>query len=154
MNRTKRYRFISADNPPVGNQFDGLNTGNTLCTTDYQQGSFYMTHYLKDDSDKFARYARAAGDEIINKLERELAQLQSQTIGLRDLFAIAALSGELSANRGTTIEQAVNFSYAVADKMIRAREADDRKPTAVDRKATERIANKIINQMKGFDNGF
>ena len=131
MNLTKRYRFISAQNPPAGNQFDliGLNTDNALCITDYQQGSFYppVTCYLPNDDILFGRYAQAACDETINDLENQLEQFQSQTIQLRDLFAIAALVGEFAANRGTTIEQAVTFSYAVADKMIKAREADHEK---------------------------
>ena len=131
MNLTKRYRFISADNPPGKDQFEliGRQWDNNLCVTDYQQGNFYppVTHYLINDSDKFDRYAKAACDETINNLEQQLEQLQKQAIQLRDLFAIAALIGEFSANRGTTIEQAVNLSYAVADKMIRAREADHEK---------------------------
>lgn len=131
MNLTKRYRFIPAQNPPAGNQFDliGLNTNNALCITDYQLGNFYppVTHYLIDDNDRFDRYAKAACDETINHLEQQLEQLQNQTIQLRDLFATAALIGEFSANRGTTIEQAVNFAYAVADKMIKTREADHEK---------------------------
>ena len=158
MNLTKRYRFIPAHNPPAGNQFDliGLNTDNALCITDYQQGSFYppVTHYLPDDSGLFDRYAKAACDETINDLENQLEQFQSQTIQLRDLFAIAALMGEFVCKRGTAIEPAVNFAYTMADKMLKAREADDRKPTPADRKATERVANKIINRMKGFDHGF
>ena len=131
MNLTKRYRFIPAQNPPAGNQFDliGLNTDNALCITDYQQGSFYppVTCYLPNDNILFGRYAQAACNETINELENQLEQFQSQTIQLRDLFAIAALVGEFAANRGTTIEQAVTFSYAVADKMIKAREADHEK---------------------------
>ena len=131
MNLTKRYRFIPAHNPPAGNQFDliGLNTDNALCITDYQQGSFYppVTCYLPNDNILFGRYAQATCNETINELENQLEQFQSQTIQLRDLFAIAALVGEFAANRGTTIEQAVTFSYAVADKMIKAREADHEK---------------------------
>ena len=158
MNLTKRYRFIPAHNPPAGNQFDliGLNTDNALCITDYQQGNFYpqVSHYLVEDTDSFDLYAQAACDETINDLENQLEQFQSQTIQLRDLFAIAALMGEFVCKRGAAIEPAVNFAYTIADKMIKAREADDRKPTTADRKATERVANKIINRMKGFDHGF
>ncbi len=156
MNLRKRYRFMPAQNPPIGDRFDliGITTDNTLCVTDYQQGSFYppVTCYLPNDN-LLGRYAQAACDEVISDLEKQVEQFQKQTIQLRDLFAIASLVGEFAANRGTTIEQAVTFSYAIADRMLKAREADDRKPTPADRKATERVANKIINQMKGFDNG-
>ncbi len=158
MDLNTRYRFIPASNPPVGDQIDliGLNSESGLCITDYQQGNFYprVTHYLVEDTASFDGYAQAACNETINDLEKQLEQFQSQTIQLRDLFAIAALVGEFTCNRGTAIEPAVNFAYTIADKMLRAREADDRKPTSADRKATERVANNIINQMKGFDHGF
>ena len=131
MDHSKRYRFTPVSNPPAKDQIDliGLNTNNGLCITDYQQGNFYpqVSHYLIEDAASFDQYAQAACDETINELESQLEQFQSQTIQLRDLFAIAALVGEFAANRGTTIEQAVTFSYAVADKMIKAREADHEK---------------------------
>ena len=158
MDHSKRYRFITAQNPPVEDQIDliGLNPDSGLCITDYQQGNFYpqVSHYLIEDTAPFDHYAQAACDETINDLEKQLEYFQSQSIQLRDLFAIAALMGEFTCNRGTAIEAAVNFAYTIADKMLIAREPDDRKPTPADRKATERVANKIINQMKGFDNGF
>ncbi|WP_163369591.1 hypothetical protein [Endozoicomonas acroporae] len=158
MDHSKRYRFIPASTPPAADQIDliGLNSESGLCITDYQQGNFYprVTHYLIEDTAPFEQYAQAACDETINDLEKQLEQFQNQTIQLRDLFAIAALMAEFTCNRGSAIEPAVNFAYTIADKMLMAREADDRKPTTADRKATERVANKIINQMKGFDNGF
>lgn len=158
MDHSKRYRFIPASTPPAADEIDliGLNPDSGLCITDYQQGTFYprVTHYLIEDTASFDQYAQAGCDETINDLEKQLEHFQSQSIQLRDLFAIAALMGEFACNRGTAIEPAVNFAYTIADKMLMAREADDRKPTSADRKATERVANKIINQMKGFDHGF
>lgn len=157
MDHSKRYRFIPAQNPPIEDQIDlvGLNSESELCITDYQQGNFYpqVSHYLIEDTAPFDQYAQAACNETINDLENQLAQFQNQSIQLRDLFAIAALMAEFSCNRGSAIEPAVNFAYTIADKMLQARKADDSKPTSMDRKTTERVANQIINQMKGFDNG-
>ena len=157
MDNSKRYRFISADKSPAEDQIDlvGLNSDNGLCITDYQQGNFYprVSHYLVEDKAPFDQYAQASCDETINDLEIQLEKLQNQTIQLRDLFAIATLMAEFSCNRGTAIEAAVNFAYTIADKMLQVRKTDDSKPTSMDRKATERVANQIINQMKGFDRG-
>lgn len=96
MDHSKRYRFIPAQNPPASDQIDliGLSSISGLCITDYQQGNFYpqVSHYLVEDTDSFGQYAQAACDETINDLEKQLEQFQSQTIQLRDLFAIAALA--------------------------------------------------------------
>ncbi|WP_419533739.1 hypothetical protein [Endozoicomonas sp.] len=158
MDHSKRYRFIAASNLPIGDQIDlvGINENSELCITDYQQGNFYpqVSHYLIEDTSSFDQYAQAACHETINDLENQLAQFQSQSIQLRDLFAIAALMAEFACNRGTGIEPAVNFAYTIADKMLQVRKSGDGKPTTMDRKATERVANQIINQMKGFDRGF
>ncbi|WP_419833094.1 hypothetical protein [Endozoicomonas atrinae] len=158
MDHSKRYRFIPASTPPAGDQIDliGLNPDSGLCITDYQQGNFYpqVSHYLIEDTDSFDQYAQAACHETINDLENQLAQFQNQSIQLRDLFAIAALMAEFACNRGTGIEPAVNFAYTIADKMLQVRTPSDEIPTTMDRKATERVANQIINQMKGFDRGF
>lgn len=155
INVSKSYRFIPRQNPPAEDQFEliGLKADNGLCITDYQQGRFYppVTHYLTDDSALSERYAGAGCDETIRDLEKQVEQLQRQTIQLRDLFAVAAL---FAGNRGTASEPAVTVAYTIADQMLKAREIDDRKPTSAERTATERVANKIINQMKGFDHGF
>ena len=125
MDHSKRYRFIPASNPPADNQIDliGLHSGG-LCITDYQQGKFYpqVTHYLVEDKAPFDVYATAGCNETINNLERKLEKLQNQEIQLRDLFAIAALIAEFSSNRGVGIDQAVNFAYTIADRMLQARE--------------------------------
>lgn len=158
MDHSKRYRFIPVSNPPAEDQIDlvGFNGDSGLCITDYQQGNFYpqVSHYLIEDTASFDQYAQAACDETINDLENQLEQFKSQSIQLRDLFAIAALMGEFTCNRGTAIEPAVNFAYSIADKMLQVRKTSDGIPTTTDRKATERVANQIINQMKGFDRGF
>ena len=158
MDHLKRYRFVPTQNPPAEDQIDliGLNSENGLCITDYQQGNFYprVTHYLVEDTASFDGYAQAACNETINDLEKQLEKYQNQSIQLRDLFAIAALMAEFSCNRGTAIEPAVDFAYTIADKMLQVRKPGDGIPTTMDRKATERVANQIINQMKGFDRGF
>ena len=144
----------SAPFDPVAGDLIGLKADNGLCITDYQQGQFYppVAHYLTDDSALFAWCAEVGCDETINDLEKRVEQSQWQTIQLRDLFAAATLIGEFAGNRGTA--SAVTFAYTIADQMLKVREIDDRKPTSAERKATERVANKIINQMKGFDHGF
>ncbi|WP_257285152.1 hypothetical protein [Endozoicomonas sp. SESOKO1] len=127
MDITKTYRFIPAGNSPEGNSIDliGIRCDGNIGFTDFQGGKFYppVTHYLVEDITPFDRYAEAASSETIDQLESQLENLQNQTIQLRDLFAIAALVGEFAANRGTTIEQAVNFSYTIADWMLKARRA-------------------------------
>lgn len=152
INVSTSYRFIPRQNPPAGDQFDliGLKADNRLCRTDYQQGRFYppVTHYLTDDSALFERHG-AGCDESINELAKQLEQLQRQIIQLRDLLAVA----ELFAGKRDTAP-AATVACTIADQMLKAREIDDRKPTSAERKATERVANKIINQMKGFDHGF
>lgn len=129
MDITKTYRFIPASNPPAENKNDlvGIRCDGNIGFTDYQGEYFYppVTHYLVEDTSPFDRYAEAATSETIDHLESQLEHFQNQTIQLRDLFAIAALVGEFAANRGTTIEQAVNFSYTIADRMLKAREAGD-----------------------------
>ncbi len=60
-------------------------------------------------------------NKTVEHLGDQLESLQNQTIELRDLFAIAALVGEFASHRGTTVEQAVSFSYTVADQMLKAR---------------------------------
>ena len=59
----------------------------------------------------------------VQRHDDPLKSWQNQTIELRDLFAIAALVGEFASHRGATVEQAVSFSYAVADQMLKARGA-------------------------------
>ena len=126
MDITKTYRFIPASNPPTEKlDIVGYHPDNGFCFTTFEDGAFYpqVTHYMKVDDSPFDRYAEAATSETIDFLEGQLESIQNQTIQLRDLFAIAALVGEFAANRGTTIEQAVNFSYTIADRMLKAREA-------------------------------
>lgn len=127
MEAIKRYRFEPITQPPSGDQIDlvGLNSDSGLCITDYQQGKFYpsVSHYLVEDTAPFDRYAEAACNETIESLESQLGQIQNQTLQLRDLFAVAALVGEFVSDRGISVEQAVKFSYSVADKMLVARES-------------------------------
>ncbi|WP_419831260.1 hypothetical protein [Endozoicomonas atrinae] len=129
MDITKTYRFVPVSQKPEENimRVIGFHKDRGICLTSFYEGSFRapITHYLVEDDSPFDRYAEAATSETIDFLEGQLESIQTQTIQLRDLFAIAALVGEFAANRGTTIEQAVNFSYTIADRMLKAREAGD-----------------------------
>ena len=129
MDITKRYRFEAFSNSPECDKADLISVlcDGTMGITDFTDGKFYprVSHYLVEDDAPFDRYAEAATSETIDFLEGQLESIQTQTIQLRDLLAIAALVGKFAANRGTTIEQAVNFSYTIADKMLKAREAGD-----------------------------
>ncbi len=129
MDLTKTYRFLPASILPEKDIIDliGHSKDIGLSFTSFIDGKFTppVTHYLVEDDSPFDRYAEAATSETIDFLEGQLESIQTQTIQLRDLFAIAALVGEFAANRGTTIEQAVNFSYTIADRMLKAREAGD-----------------------------